>query len=60
VWPQYLADDGAPALTTLNVSQPEFQKAVDAVLTNEPLPALKVYLRFHVITAAAPSLSSPF
>jgi putative endopeptidase len=59
-WPQYLSAQGAPTITTLNVSQPEFQKSVDAILTAEPLGALKVYLRFHVITAAASSLSTPF
>jgi putative endopeptidase len=59
-WPQYLTAQGAPSIETLNVSQPEFQKAINAILTSEPLPALKVYLRFHAISAAAPFLSSPF
>ena len=40
-----------------NVSQPEFMKAVQAELTNEPLDALKAYLRFHLITATAPFLA---
>ncbi len=59
-WPAYFAAQGVPDTSTLNVSQPEFQKAVDKVLTTESLDALKAYLRFHIITAAAPSLSSPF
>ena len=59
-WPAYLAAQGVPDIITLNVSEPEFQKAVNQVLTTEPLDALKTYLRFHVITAAAPSLSTPF
>ena len=59
-WPAYLSSQGVPNIATLNVSQPEFQKAVDKALTTEPLDALKVYLRFHVITAAATSLSTPF
>ena len=59
-WPAYLAAQGVPDIVTLNVSEPEFQKAVNQVLTTEPLDALKTYLRFHVITAAAPSLSTPF
>jgi endothelin-converting enzyme/putative endopeptidase len=42
------------------VAQPEFQKAVDVELTTEPLEALKAYLRFHYVAAAAPMLSSPF
>ena len=59
-WPAYLAAQDVPDIVTLNVSEPEFQKAVNQVLTTEPLDALKTYLRFHVITAAAPSLSTPF
>src|SRR5215813_698329 len=46
-WPTYLHDLGSPAVTTLNVTQPEFQKAVNTTLTTEPLDALKAYLRFH-------------
>jgi putative endopeptidase len=59
-WRQYLSAQGAPSVETLNVSQPQFQKAINAILNGEPLPALKVYLRFHLISAAAPFLSSPF
>ena len=59
-WPAYFAAQGVPDTSTLNVSQPEFQKAVDKVLTTESLDALKAYLRFHIITAAATSLSAPF
>ena len=59
-WHAYLTVQGVPDVSTLNVAQPEFQKAVDKVLTTEPLDALKAYLRFHVITAAATSLSTPF
>lgn len=62
-WPVYLSTQrapGSPALASLNVSQPEFMKAVQTELTTEPLPALQAYLRFHVATAAAPSLSHAF
>lgn len=59
-WPAYLAAQNAPAVTTLNVAQPDFQKAVAATLATEQLDALKAYLRFHVINGAAPSLSAPF
>ncbi|HEX7157666.1 MAG TPA: M13 family metallopeptidase, partial [Edaphobacter sp.] len=59
-WPVYFHDVGSPAVTTLNVTQPEFQKAVNTVLTTESIDALKAYLRFHVLTAAAPYLSTPF
>jgi endothelin-converting enzyme/putative endopeptidase len=59
-WARYFEIQGAPGLTTLNVAQPEFMKAVDAELTNEPVEALKAYLRFHLVSNAAPALSTPF
>jgi endothelin-converting enzyme/putative endopeptidase len=59
-WTGYLATEGAPGVTKLNVSQPEFIKAVQAELTGEPIDALKAYLRFHMLSAAAPYLSEPF
>ncbi len=59
-WEQFLAVQGAPGMTKLNVSQPEFMKAVQAELSSEPLPALKAYVRFHMLTAAAPYLSKGF
>jgi putative endopeptidase len=59
-WPHYFEEQGAPGITKLNVSQPEFMKAVQAELTTEPVEALRAYLRFHFLTAAAPYLSHPF
>jgi putative endopeptidase len=51
---------GAPGTTKLNVSQPEFIKAVQAELATEPVEALRAYVRFHLLTAAAPFLAHPF
>ena len=59
-WPSFFETQGVAGLTNLNVSQPEFQKTVDAELTNEPVDELKAYLRFHMLTAVAPYLASPF
>jgi putative endopeptidase len=59
-WPVYFKTQGAPSVATLNVSQPEFLKAVQAELTAEPVPALQAYLRFHLLSSAAPYLSAPF
>jgi endothelin-converting enzyme/putative endopeptidase len=56
-WPQYFKVQGAPNTAKLNVSQPEFMKAVQEELATEPLAALKAYLRFHLITASAPYLA---
>ena len=59
-WPRYFALQGAPGVAKLNVSQPEFMKAVQAEVANEPMDALRGYLRFHLMTAAAPFLAHPF
>jgi putative endopeptidase len=59
-WPSYFAKQGAATVATLNVEQPEFLKAVEAQLSVEDLAALRAYLRFHILTAAAPYLSHPF
>jgi len=59
-WTDYFAAHGAPGVTRLNVSQPAFLKAVNAELTQEPVEALRAYLRFHLLLAAAPYLAHPF
>ena len=52
--------DVAPGTSKLNVSQPEFMKAVQTTLTTESVEALRAYLRFHFLTAVAPYLAPPF
>ena len=59
-WAGYFATEGAPGVAKLNVSQPEFMKAVQAELANEPVEALRAYLKFHALTSMAPYLSKPF
>lgn len=59
-WKAFFAARGLTNLATVNVAQPAFQKTVDSELKTEPIEALKSYLRFHLLVAAAPSLSSPF
>jgi putative endopeptidase len=59
-WERYVTVQGAPGVTKLNVSQPEFMKAVQTELATEPVEALKAYLKFHVLTSAATYLSAPF
>ncbi|QEE29506.1 M13 family metallopeptidase [Terriglobus albidus] len=59
-WNRYFVAQNVPGVKSLNVNQPDFQKALQTELTAEPLPALKAYLRFHAITAAASSLSKDF
>ena len=59
-WPHYFNVQGAPGTAKLNVSQPEFMKAVQSELVAEPEADLRAYLRFHLLTAAAPYLAHPF
>jgi len=59
-WPDYFAAHGARNVARLNVAEPEFMKAVNAELTQEPLETLRAYLRFHVLLGAAPFLAHPF
>jgi putative endopeptidase len=59
-WAHYLAVQNARGVIKLNVSQPEFFKAVQAQLTSAPLEHLRAYLRFHVLAGAAPYLAQPF
>ena len=59
-WPVYLKTQGASGVARLNVSQPEFMKAVQSELATEPVADLQAYLRFHLLTTAAPYLSTLF
>jgi endothelin-converting enzyme/putative endopeptidase len=59
-WRVYFKVQGAGDLTKLNVSQPEFVKAVESELSTEDVAALRGYIRFHLLTAAAPYLAHPF
>ena len=47
-------------LSSINVAQPEFFKAVDHELTATPLDDWKIYLRWHLIHEAGDSLSKKF
>jgi putative endopeptidase len=59
-WNAYYKVAPYPAFETLNVDTPEFFKEVNAQLASEPLQGWKSYLRFHVVDAASPYLSSAF
>jgi putative endopeptidase len=58
-WPNFFAGEGRPDIVAINVQNPVFLKAVDSLLTSVPLSDWKAYLRWKIIDAAAPSLSSP-
>src|SRR5262249_33953654 len=59
-WEPYLTATGAPQFPTINVTEPDFFKGVDAVIASNSLADLKTYMRWHVIHVAAPLLSSAF
>ena len=44
----------------LNVDQPKFMEAVDRQFRETPLPDWKIYLKWQLLHAAAPALSSAF
>jgi len=59
-WKGYYAVAPYPSFTVLNVDTPDFFREVGARLKNEPVENWKTYLRYHVVDAAAPYLSSGF
>jgi putative endopeptidase len=59
-WPTFFAGEGRADISTINIQNPVFIKAVDSLLTSAPLDDWKAYLRWKVADAAAPSLSSAF
>jgi putative endopeptidase len=59
-WDDYLAEVGQGSFESLNVGWPDFFKGFDGVLADADLAALKAYLRWHLVSAAAPSLPKAF
>ncbi len=59
-WKAYFAKVDPPQFATVNVAQPDFFKTMATVLADQPLPALKSYLRFNAVNSVAPYLSRPF
>ncbi len=59
-WESYFHEIGSPGIDSVNVGQPDFFKQVDAQLKATPLADWKTYLRWHLVHAAAPALSSKF
>lgn len=59
-WTAYFGQVGLKGLGSLNVSQPDFVKALSTQLKAARLEDLKTYLRWHLARQAAPYLSSAF
>jgi len=59
-WDAYFAAIGSAKLSDMNVSQPEFFKAMDGLLASVPLEDWKTYYRWQLIHRSARLLSDPF
>jgi putative endopeptidase len=59
-WPAYFSKVGLPRLESLNVTSPGFFKTLNEELNNNSLDDWKAYLRWHLVHANAPQLSSAF
>jgi putative endopeptidase len=59
-WQLLLQRTGHPEIKALNIGMPEFFKAVDRELAATPLDDWKTYLRWQLLNAYAPFLSTPF
>jgi predicted metalloendopeptidase len=59
-WVAYFRDQRVPAGVPINVWQPDFFKAANAMLTSVPLSTWKTYLRWQLLSASAPLLTKAF
>ena len=59
-WTTFFADEGNRNIPAVIVDAPNFFKAVDSLIVNAPLDTWKAYLRWNVLSRAAPQLSSAF
>src|SRR5215470_10367500 len=55
-WEAYFRQRNAPEFSSINVSQPDFFKEANRLLTTLPLDDWKVYLRWHLLHASATEL----
>jgi len=59
-WESFLAAQGAPKITEINVAQPDFFKAFDGLLTTVPLDDWKTLLRWRLLHYSAGALPKQF
>lgn len=59
-WTEYLAGTHAPAIQSLNVSEPEFLRAMNTQLIAAPLDEWKAYFRWHLLRSSTPMLPVAF
>ncbi len=59
-WNAYFRHLGVARPTEVNLAQPDYLKAFDSLLIRTPPTDWQAYLRWQLLAAAAPVLSSPF
>jgi putative endopeptidase len=59
-WEAYFRQRNTPEISNVNVEQPDFFKEANRLLTTTPLNDWKIYLRWHLIHAAANELPDAF
>ncbi len=59
-WTEYFTTSGAPPFTSVNVSYPEFAKAMNAAVKDTSLADWKTYLTWHLIHSSATMLPTKF
>ena len=57
---RFVKDTTAPSFDSLNVTHPEFFKAVSEMLDSVPLDDWKTYLRWHLVHSVAAVLPQPY
>jgi endothelin-converting enzyme/putative endopeptidase len=59
-WDDYLEVAQVKGVNVVNVTEPAFLNEVEVLLSSRSLDDWKTYLRWHLVHAGAPYLSSPF
>jgi putative endopeptidase len=59
-WADFFKEVGAPAVSEINIGQPEFFKEVNAEIVSVPLADWKTYLRWHFVHSVAAALPAKF
>jgi putative endopeptidase len=58
-WPAFFAAQNAPAFSAIDVGQPEFFSGVNKLFSTVPVADWKTELRWRLVHASAPALSTP-
>ncbi len=59
-WTEYFKHKQIPQNVDLNVDEPKFMQELDRRVHEVPLADWRVYLKWHLLTSTAKSLSAPF